>query len=331
MLILAGDIGGTNARLSLTETDEQQQAITIREAIYPSGQDGLVPLVIQFLDRAVKPDRACFAVAGPVLNHKCKVTNLPWEEMDTQGLQEQLQIPQVSLINDFVAIAYNLVLEENNNLITLQRGEFSAESPKVIIGAGTGLGKALAIPQATSYQVFPTEGGHQNFAPMNSLMGELRNYLQTDGVVDVESVVSGPGIINIFRFLSDRQFPQADTTLLLNQDDPALAISQAAQQGNLLCQQTMSLFLQAYGAAVGDMAVNLLPFGGVYIAGGIATKNLELMKNGLFMQAFKQKARLNPALLEKIPVHIVLNTLEGLRGAVKYAIHKMSSDIALSR
>ena len=323
MLILAGDIGGTNTRLCLTEVSEHYQSSPLLEAVYPSSPDGLAAIVKQFLDQAPKPDKACFALAGPVLNHKCKVTNLPWPELETQTLQQELQIPQVALINDFVAIAYNLILETNNQLLTLQTGEYSAEAPKVIIGAGTGLGKALAIPQGDSYQVFPTEGGHQNFAPMNALLSELGLYWQRDGLVDLEKIVSGPGIVNIFRFLGDRQFPQENTDYFLSQADPAFAISQGAKQGNLLCQQTMSLFIQSYGAAVGDMAVNLLPFGGIYIAGGIATKNLERMKDGLFMQAFKHKARVNPQLLEKIPVHIVLNTLEGLQGAIKYAIYKM--------
>ena len=321
MLHLAGDIGGTNTRLCLVETNNENISI-LREEIYPSGNDGLVPLVQKFIGTESKPEKACFAVAGPVMNQKCKITNLPWEELDTERLQHDLNIPKVSLINDFVAVGYNIILEENKDLVTLQIGDYLPDAPIAIIGAGTGLGKAFAIPQANSYQVFPTEAGHKNFAPYDILTQELLKYLQIYGTVDVERVVSGPGIVDIFRFLRERYFSHEDAGDFLAQPDPSFAISKGAEQGNFLCQRTMETFVEAYGAAVGDMAVSLLPFGGLYIAGGIAAQNIELMKSGGFMKAFKNKARVN-SLLEKVPVHIVLNTLEGLRGAIKYATTKM--------
>lgn len=324
MLILAGDIGGTNTRLCVAETDNEDKPIVlVKEEVYPSGNEGLVPLVQNFLGTDLKPEKACFALAGPVLNNKCKVTNLPWDELDAQSLQQDLNIPKVSLINDFVAVGYNIVLEKNKHLVTLQKGEYLQDTPIAIIGAGTGLGKAFAIPQGDTYEVFATEGGHENFAPHNTLTQELLEYLQVDGIVDVERVVSGPGIVNIFRFLCTCKFPRKDVGDFLTQQDPAQAIAQGAKQGHFLCQKTMKIFVEAYGSAVGDMAVSFLPFGGVYIAGGIAAKNIELMKGGEFMTAFKNKARVNSALLEKVPVDIVLDTLEGLRGALKYACTKM--------
>ncbi|MDB9428387.1 glucokinase [Microcystis aeruginosa CS-555/01A07] len=322
MLVLAGDIGGTNTRLCLVETDGKNES-TLREEIYPSGNEGLVPLVRQFLGDESNVYKACFALAGPVLNNKCKITNLPWPELDAARLQEELNIAKVSLINDFVAIGYNIVLEKNKSLVTLQEGEFLPDAPIAIIGAGTGLGKAFAVPEGDSYRVFPTEGGHESFAPDNLLAQELLAYLRADGKVDVERVVSGPGIVDIFRFLQDRKFASEDVGDFLSQPDPGAAIAKGAAAGHFLCQQTMAIFVEAFGAAAGDMAVSFLPFGGLYIAGGIAAQNIELMRNGSFIKAFTDKARVNPVLLEKVPVHIVLNTLEGLRGAVKYAATKM--------
>lgn len=322
MLVLAGDIGGTNTRLCLVETDGKNES-TLWEEIYPSGNEGLVPLVRQFLGDESNVYKACFALAGPVLNNKCKITNLPWPELDAARLQEELNIAKVSLINDFVAIGYNIVLEKNKSLVTLQEGEFLPDAPIAIIGAGTGLGKAFAVPEGDSYRVFPTEGGHESFAPDNLLAQELLAYLRADGKVDVERVVSGPGIVDIFRFLQDRKFASEDAGDFLSQFDPGAAIAKGAAAGHFLCQQTMAIFVEAFGAAAGDMAVSFLPFGGLYIAGGIAAQNIELMQNGSFIKAFTDKARVNPVLLEKVPVHIVLNTLEGLRGAVKYAATKM--------
>lgn len=323
MLLLAGDIGGTNTRLCLVRVENDGTSLTIiRETVYSSSQDDFVPIVEKFLGQEDKPEKACFAVAGPVLNNKCKLTNLHWSELDGEKLQKTLHIPKVILINDFVAVGYNIVLEsdEEKTLETLQIGEPSPTSPIGIIGAGTGLGQAFAIPQGNSYQVFPTEGGHVDFAPQNDLESELLQYLRKDGKVDVERVVSGPGIVEIFRFLREGKFAGEAVG---NIEEDAAAIAKAAGQGNILCQKTMEMFVEAYASAVGNMAVSLLPFGGIYIAGGIAAQNLNLMKDGRFMAGFSNKARVNPALLAKIPVHIVVNTMEGLMGAVKYAAQIM--------
>ncbi len=323
MLILAGDIGGTNTRLCLAETDKHNNILPIKEEIYKSGNAGLAPLIQEFIGTELKPKKACFAVAGFVADNKCKITNLPWAELDANQLQIELNIPKVTLINDFVAIAYNIVLENNRSLETLQIGEYNKNAAIAIIGAGTGLGKAYAIPQGDNYQVLPSEGGHSNFASYaydeESL--ELLEYLGKNGTVDIEQLVSGLGIVNIFRFLSDK-YNYEDAKDFLSQPYPSLAIAKGAKQGNSLCQKSLEMFAEAYGAAAGDMALTFLPFGGFYIAGGIAAKNIDLMKKGGFMKQFKNKARV-AALLEKVPVHIVLNELEGLKGAVKYAAIKM--------
>lgn len=321
MLVLAGDIGGTNTRLRLAEK-HNENIHTVREEVYPSGKEGLIPLVRQFLGEESKPERACFAVAGFVSENKCKITNLSWPELIGEQLQQELNIPKVSLINDFVAIGYSIVLEKDKSLVSLQAGQRIQDAPIAIIGAGTGLGKAIAIPQGDSYQVFPTEGGHENFAPHNNLTRELLEYLSVYGTVDVERIVSGPGIVDIFRFLRDRKFPNENVGNFLEESDPSQAIAQGATRGNFVCQRTMEVFAETYGSAVGDMAISLLPFGGVYIAGGIAAQNIELMKKGGFIKAFRDKARTG-SLMEKFPIDIVVNTLEGLSGSVKYAFDKM--------
>ncbi|MFN5515211.1 MAG: glucokinase [Cyanobacteriota bacterium] len=328
MLILAGDIGGTNTRLWLVETNGVTYKAVKPKTFYKSreaGENGLVSLVKDFLGSDYSVDKACFAVAGPVLNDSCKITNLSWPVLTSHNLQQDLGIAQVGLINDFVAVGYSLVFEKNKSLLTLQEGDYSPNAPIAIIGAGTGLGKAFAVPQGDSYRVFPTEGGHANFAPYDRLTQKLLKDLSQDGseLVDVETPVSGRGIAEIFTFLASSEFPELDPGNFLAQEDPSQAISRGAAGGNFLCQQTMNLFAEIFGAAAGDMGVNLLPFGGLYIAGGVAPKNIEFLNDGRFIQAFRRKAKLNPELLQKIPVHIYLNDLEGLNGAVNYAIHHM--------
>jgi glucokinase len=323
MLILAGDIGGTNTRLCLVKDSSFE---IIKEQIFSSNTDSLTTIVKEFLGQEYSPEKACFAVAGPVLNNKCKLTNLSWSELNGEELQNELNIPKISLINDFVAVGYNIVFDDKKELLTLQTGELINNAPIAIIGAGTGLGKAFAIPQGNSYEVFPSEGGHTDFAPTNQLQSELLQYLSENGnnKVDTEAVVSGMGIVNIFQFLRTK-YPQENVESFLLQPDLAKAIAIESAQANphILCEKTMQIFIETYGAAVGDIAVTFLPFGGIYIAGGIAAQNLELMQKPEFMANFKNKARVNPLLLEKMPIHIVLNTLSGLMGAVKYALNKM--------
>ncbi len=328
MLILAGDIGGTNTRLALVKVNSEDNSFEqIKEQIYSSKTDSLTTIIKDFLAQEYQPKKACFALAGPVLNNKCKITNLPWQELNGDELQNELNIPKVTLINDFVGEGYNLVFEENKELLTLQKGEPLKNAPIAIIGAGTGLGKAFVIPQGNSYEVFPSEGGHTDFAPTNQLQEELLQFLRGDDgkKVDTESIVSGTGIVNIFQFLRGNKYGDENIEHLLQQENlaKAIAIESAQPNANPLCKETMEIFIQAYGAAVGDMAVTFLPYGGIYITGNIAVNNLELMKSKEFINNFKNKARVNPLLLEKIPINIVLNTLSGLRGAVKYAINKM--------
>jgi glucokinase len=339
MLLLVGDIGGTNTRLRLIEvatTVKSFKAIkTIREKKYPSTEfPDLVPIVQQFLTTVEEttPKAACFAIAGPVVNNTSNLTNLNWK-LDGERLERELNIENVSLINDFAANSYGILGLTQSDLLTLQSAEVNYDAPIAVLGAGTGLGESFLIPQGDSYQVFATEGGHTDFAPRNELETKLLQYLQNKfdlERVSVERVVSGQGIVAIYQFLRDSNFAsesaeigakiksweeQKDTSI-----DPGAVISQAAlDKSDYLCEKTMEMFVEAYGAEVGNFALKLLPYGGIYIAGGIAAKILPLMKDGRFLAAFKQKGRVSP-LLNNIPVHIVLNAQLGLLGSVLYAL-----------
>lgn len=328
MLLLAGDIGGTETRLRLVDTQLQ----TIKDEKYSSkSHPDLESIVNKFLEGVdSRPVKACFAIAGAVLQGKGKITNLQWSELDEVKLQETLNIERVCLINDFVAIAYNIVFNKEKKIHTLQKGEFDSSSPIAIVGAGTGLGKSFAIPMNNSYKAFPTEGGHSNYASRNELEDKLlvalRPKFQTEthpeGIlsVDEEGILSGSGIVDIFKFLAP-QYPECSVEEILNQPDPAKAIAETAiSKTNPLCEKTMDVFIEAYGAIAGDLAVNLLPFGGLYLAGGIAAKNVDLIetRKELFLTAFNNKVRVDEKLLKRIPIHIVLNQLEGLMGAIRY-------------
>ncbi|BBD61272.1 glucokinase [Nostoc sp. HK-01] len=332
-LLLAGDIGGTKTILRLVKTSDTQGLQTIYEDSYRSGDfPDLVPIVQQFLLKANTgtPQKACFAIAGPVVNNTAKLTNLAWY-LDTERLQQELGIAAISLINDFAAVGYGIFGLSTEDLLTLQPGKQKPAAPIAVIGAGTGLGQGFLMKQGDHYQVFPSEGGHADFAPRNELEFQLMKYLLDKHDiqrVSVERVVSGLGIVAIYQFLRDRKHatesPEiAQAVRTWEQEagqpeksvDPGAVIGKAAvQKSDRLSEQTLQLFVDAYGAEAGNLALKLLPYGGLYIAGGIAPKILPLIQNGNFLLNFTQKGRMR-SLLEEVPVYIILNPQVGLIGA----------------
>jgi glucokinase len=332
-LLLAGDIGGTKTILRLVESSESLGLRTLSEESYRSGDfPDLVPMVQQFLAKANSstPEKACFAIAGPVVTNTARLTNLAWY-LDIERLAQELGILSISLINDFAAVGYGIFGLTKQDLLTLQVGKHQPEAPMAVIGAGTGLGQGFLIKQGNHYQVFPSEGGHADFAPRNELEFQLLKYLlDKHGIqrASVERVVSGLGITSIYQFLRDRKLatesPEiAQIVRTWEQEagqpektvDPGAAIGSAAlAKCDRLSEQTMQLFIEAYGAEAGNLALKLLPYGGLYIAGGIAPKILTLLQNSSFLLNFTQKGRMR-SLLEEIPVHIILNQQVGLIGA----------------
>jgi glucokinase len=342
--LLAGDIGGTKTILRLVKADNtapgqaQPRLKTCFETTYSSqSYPDLVPMVREFLHAAEQvngdsaaPTRACFAIAGPVVNNQSSLTNLAWS-LGGDRLQEELHLHHVELINDFEAVGYGVFGLSDDDIHTLQPGSPDASAPVAILGAGTGLGQGFAMPQGKGQVVFPSEGGHADFAPRSGLEFQLLRYLLDKhqiSRVSVERVVSGQGIVSIYQFLRDRQFAtesqqiadaittwERQTGLKTKTVDPASIIAQAAlNKVDMLCEKTMEIFISAYGAEAGNLALKLLPYGGLYVAGGIAAKNLALMTAGPFMEAFSHKGRVSP-LLDKVPVHIVLTPQVGLIGA----------------
>ncbi|WOB42370.1 glucokinase [Thermoleptolyngbya oregonensis NK1-22] len=338
--LLAGDIGGTKTILRLAEVHSDDGPIklqTLHEMRYVSAEYlDLVPMVRAFLADAedcmgCAPgiEKACFAIAGPVVNNTSVLTNLSWT-LEGDRLSRELNIPNISLINDFEAVGYGILGLGEDDYYTLQAGKPQSNAPIAVIGAGTGLGQGFLIPQGGVYYVYPSEGGHADFAPRSELEFQLLKYLLDKLSINrlsAERIVSGQGIVSIYQFLRDRQLAEESPDIgakILTWEreagkaeksvDPGAVISLGAQAGDRLCQQTMTLFASSYGAEAGNLALKLLPFGGLYIAGGIAAKNLDVLKAGGFMEAFLDKGRMSP-LLEQVPVHVVLNPQVGLIGA----------------
>jgi glucokinase len=337
-LLLAGDIGGTKTILRLVEESTEGSRSTLYEALYPSRDfPDLAPIVQLFLSAAGQQlgtapsaQKACFAIAGPVVNDTCVLTNLAWF-LEARRLEKELEIPKITLINDFAAVGYGILGLGTTDLYTLQEATPQPDAPIAVIGAGTGLGEGFLVQQTRGYQVFPSEGGHADFAPRTELEFQLLQYLREKydiQRISVERVVSGQGIVAIYQFLRDRQFApespevgeiiktwERETGRSEKSVDPAAAIAGAAlEKRDRLSEQTLQMFVDAYGTEAGNLALKLLPYGGLYVAGGIAAKILSLIKEGSFLRAFGQKGRVSP-LLERVPVYVVLNPQVGLIGA----------------
>ncbi len=326
-LLLAGDIGGTKTILQLLELRPEGPIPVVAAQTYASQHyPDLTPIVQSYLQIAqvqrgqdCRPQVACLAIAGPVKDNTSLLTNLTWD-LAGDRLAQDLALEQVQLINDFAAIGYGIFGLQAQDLHYLHQAPRDSQAPIAILGAGTGLGEGFAIPQGDDYRVFASEGGHVDFAPRNALEFALREDVRARydlGRVSVERIVSGQGIIAIYQFLRDRgEAPEAPTVASQweQAEDRAALIAQAAAAGDRLSQATLDCFISAYGAEAGNLALKLLPYGGLYIAGGIAAKNLARMQSDTFLQAYRDKGRVSP-LLEQVPLAVILNPQVGLIGA----------------
>ena len=314
--VLAGDVGGTNARLAIVDVGANRAKI-VREHKYPSHDyPGLAPIVRQFLaEVGAKPSRACFGIACPIVGDECRAPNLPWV-VNVRVLRRTIGIKRTAIINDFLAVGYGLPLMRGPDVITLQEGERAKQGPIGLVGAGTGLGQGHLTWDGDRYRVHSSEGGHADFAPMDQLTGELGQWLREEyGHASWERVLSGPGLVNIYKFLASRGGEAAQVRSEMNREDPAAVITRRGLEGSdALCEKALDVFAACFGAQAGNVALAVLASGGVYLAGGIAPRIAEKLRGGSFVAAFRNKGRLS-AFLSKVPVHISVNTNVGLLGA----------------
>ncbi|MFZ5465707.1 MAG: glucokinase [Pseudomonadota bacterium] len=322
-MFLAGDIGGTKTVLALY-TQRAGELELEREASVPSRDHALFE---DILDAFLGIDRpvlraAAFGVAGPVVDGRCRTTNLPWV-LDEADLAARLGCP-VRLLNDLEAAALGMLHlppEQRAPLSVSRRGR---DGMTAVIAAGTGLGQALLFWDGLRYHVQPTEGGHCDFAPNHAEEDALLAWLREKfgGHVSVERVLSGPGLFNIWNFLRDtRRVPIEDEAAqaIVASPDPSAAIARLALDGaDAACVHALTLFSRIYGAEAGNLALKCLSSAGVLVGGGIAPKILPFLKQGAFMEGFLDKGRFRN-LLAAMPVEVVLEPRAPLIGAAHAA------------
>jgi glucokinase len=326
-MLIAGDIGGTKTDLAIFSS-EAGPLVPLAQTRVPSADfPSLQAIVKEFLAKERKPvDRACFAVAGPVIGGRVKTTNLPWL-IEEGSLAEELNINRqsVHLINDLEAIANAVPILRPSDVETINVGEPVPKGAIGVIAPGTGLGESFLTWDGSSYLPHSSEGGHADFAPTDRRqIGLLEYMLDKFNHVSFEHVCSGIGIPNIYNYLRDveRIAQEPEVTALIDSahDRTAAIVAHALGDDNRskLCAATVEMFVSILAAEAANIAVKVLATGGIYVAGGVAVHTLAALKRPVFMQSFVRKGRF-AELMSRIPIHVVVSPA-GLAGAAAFGL-----------
>lgn len=321
-MVLAGDIGGTKTNLALFVKGDGRPSPFGLESYSSREAPNLESIVKQFLSiRPAPVSGACFGIAGPVVNGRCKTTNLPWEVSEAR-LKRVFRWERVRLVNDLTATAMAIPLLARRELAVLNKGRPQKGGNVALVAPGTGLGQGLVVFHQGRAHHVASEGGHVDFAPTNEEEVELwRTLKQKLDHVSVERIVSGPGLGSICAWLreSGRYGEPEWLKVRLMEEDPAKVIAETGlAEKHPLCVESLRIFVSILGAVAGNLALTALATGGVYLGGGIPPKILPALGTGTFMKSFTDKGRFR-GLLEKIPVRVILNEGAALIGAAQCA------------
>jgi glucokinase len=365
-MLLAGDIGGTKTLLGLFEqgaAGDRPRPVLIRE-FGTLDFDSFEEIVDEFFGvrdgaAATPIDAMCVGVAGPVNGLVARLTNVPW--MVNLGLlARRVGRARLKLLNDLEAMAYGVAFLEPDEIAVLQEGIANPRGNAALIAAGTGLGEALLHNVNGRFVPSPSEGGHADFSPRNRRELDLMSFMMRErGRVEVESCLSGPGLVNLYRFVhgseraarashasgagrwgpaserageSEGRSPSGDYDIGCDgvrdgsdiADAPA-QITQAALTSQCeRCVETLNLFVDLYGSEAGNLALRSVATAGIYVGGGIAPKILPALETGRFLEAFRDKPPMSD-LLATIPIRVILNEQAGLVGASVHAAQLASA------
>jgi glucokinase len=319
-MLLAGDIGGTKTLLGLFDPAVVRPRPIVTRSFPTLEYDDFTSMISAFVNddevRHLSIDVACFGVAGPVIGDAAELTNVRWR-VDARRVAEKFSLHRVNLLNDLQAMAYAVPVLREAEVHVLQEGERLRGGNIALIAAGTGLGEALLHNVDGQFIPSPTEAGHADFAARTEReIALLRQLTPRFGRVEVERVVSGPGLINVHSVTH----PQAcKANIDVEDSDAPAAITLAGLERRCAgCVEALDLFVEAYGAEAGNLALRSVATGGVFIGGGIAPKILPALTTGAFLRAFRAKSPLE-GMLERMPVKVILNSEAALLGSAVYA------------
>jgi glucokinase len=328
-MLLVGDIGGTKTDLAVYSHEAGPHSPLVQANVHSAEYSSLQALVTEFLEKVKMPvERACFDVAGPVINGRVKLTNLPWV-IDESSLTKGLKLRSVHLMNDLDAVACAIPILRSGDTKTLNLGHPVPKGPIGIVAPGTGLGESFLTWNGSRYVVHSSEGGHADFAPTDERqIGLLKYLLERFDHVSVEHVCSGIGIPNIYEYLRDIEQIPEDTGIVQSiasaKDKTAIIVNSALDSNNpsKLCKATIDTFVSILASEAANLALKMLATGGIYLAGGIPLHILRVLERPAFMESFKRKGRFIE-LMEQIPIHVIL-ARAALIGAAAYGLESFS-------
>jgi glucokinase len=330
-MLLAGDIGGTKTDLAIFSVQRGPHSPITQTQVHSADYPSLQVLVKEFLEKAKTPvERACFDVAGPVIDGRVKITNLPWV-IDEASLAKDLNFKFVHLMNDLEAVARAVPILRASDVSTLNVGQPVPKGAIAVIAPGTGLGESFLTQDGSKYISHSSEGGHADFAPTNERqIGLLKYMLKRFDHVSVERVCSGIGIPYIYEYLRDiEQIPEKPeiAELIASATDHTAAITNSAfdeHNPSELCRATVDTFVSILASEAANMALKVMATGGVYLAGGIPLHIPRAAEELRFMETFKRKGRFTQ-LMDHIPVHVILNRA-ALLGSAAFGLESFKEE-----
>lgn len=322
-MILAGDVGGTKCNLALF-SEKDGKLTTVFKQRFASKEFAHFELIVREFSRQAAPymatdfvEAAGFGVAGPVIDNHVRATNLPWT-VNARILEQELDVEKIVLMNDLGATGHSIEHLSPEEFSVLNQGKPEPGGTMALLAAGTGLGQSILVWDGGRYRIVPSEGGHSDFAPHSEQQIELLRFMRRRyPQVSWELILSGRGFRTLHEFLA----PEVKHATFEDPDaDPAPEITKNGLSGSCpVCVETLDLWTSIYGAEAGNLALKVLALGGVYVAGGIAVKIIEKIKDGKFFAAFRDKWKFE-SVLENIPVSVVLNESAPLLGAAYEAL-----------
>ncbi|KAG1675501.1 hypothetical protein FOA52_001800 [Chlamydomonas sp. UWO 241] len=326
-VVLVGDIGGTNARLSAWRTGPKKEEIFAKT--YPTASYGTFEEVVaEFLKEPMvakkRPEAAALAVAGAVVRNRCAMTNINWI-VDGPSLQKDHGF-RVQVLNDFEAVGYGIPALEEGDIVPINCAIEQPMAPKMVMGPGTGLGAAQLMwdPKAGSYHVWPGEGSHSTFAPRGWKQVALADYVTHKyGHCEIEQVACGSGLALIYEFLLTDEVGNRPDQLRDARPKAAAEISAAAIDGSdIIAVEAADMFLNIIGAEAGAMGLRGLAKGGVYIAGGITPKLMKRVQHGALLDGYlmKKGRKKFHDILVRTPLYVITNESVGKIGACEVAL-----------